>query len=357
MSKIFICHAEEDLPFLQEDLFGLIDALGLDYWYSEESVTRGVFDTAIVNALQEADWILLVMSPHSCASPYVKGEVIWTLDNKPAQLIALRISDCKPEEIHLRLLGFQYIDFTRNKKAAREKLIRDLVQREYHGYDRKAHREDLRKIQESLGTILSITQRDDELHTRCLSCRNYCANSDLTLNIGKIDSPEWTVIRTRETILSKTKEMLADAPESAEISYITNGLNVPPEIVRYFVDRFRGKNFRIIHNRPVTNEWKTMFQIIAEDSARVLHAPTGGVRLLLIRGKCGFICNSCALTDGGTAEDYIALYTTYERNLKMMKILFDHYWSQGVTRNKRVQRAGKSSNGAKHTAKRPRARR
>jgi hypothetical protein len=166
MTTVFICHANEDLPFVQEELVGLIRALGRHPWYAEKSIRRGIWPDAIVSALKEAALILVVLSPNAATSEYVKNEVEWALARKPSQTIGVLVQDCDIDSISLGLGRVEHIDFRGDRKPAREKLIESLVLREYHGYSRKAHQEDLERIQHHLESILEIAK---PARTTCLS--------------------------------------------------------------------------------------------------------------------------------------------------------------------------------------------
>lgn len=132
MSKLFISHASADRDFLELELVTLLGALGFEVWFAEEDIsTAEHWERSILDGLKNSDWIVLVMTPRSAKSEWVKDEVNWAIDERQGRIIPLLVEDCDPREFHIRLPRIQYIDFRVNKKIAREKLIKLLVDKEY----------------------------------------------------------------------------------------------------------------------------------------------------------------------------------------------------------------------------------
>jgi hypothetical protein len=132
MSRLFISHASADRDFVKHELVNLLSALGFDVWFAEEDIsTSENWERAIREGLKNSDWFVLVMSPRATHSEWVKDEVNWAIDQRQGRIIPLLVEDCDPSEFHIRLPRIQHIDFRRDKKLAREKLIKLLVDKEY----------------------------------------------------------------------------------------------------------------------------------------------------------------------------------------------------------------------------------
>jgi len=134
MTRAFVSHATSDRPFVVNELCGLLRALGLDVWYAEESIQSSQqWERAILSGLKASKWFVLVMSPRSAASEWVKDEVNWAMETRPGNIVPILIDDCDPMAFHLRLSRIQRLDFRSNKEQAREGLVAAIVNREYMG--------------------------------------------------------------------------------------------------------------------------------------------------------------------------------------------------------------------------------
>jgi len=132
MSKLFISHASSDREFVELELMGLLTALGFDVWFAEEDIsTAEHWERSILDGLKKSDWFVLVMSPRSERSEWVKDELSWAIDERQGRIIPILIDDCDSREFHIRLPRIQYIDFRDDRKVAREKLIKLLVDKTY----------------------------------------------------------------------------------------------------------------------------------------------------------------------------------------------------------------------------------
>jgi hypothetical protein len=75
--------------------------------------------------------MILVISPESAASEWVKAETAWALANLPGKLIPILLRETPSTDMHVRLPLLQHIDFRGRSTKAREDLIKYLVTREY----------------------------------------------------------------------------------------------------------------------------------------------------------------------------------------------------------------------------------
>src|SRR5262245_12710650 len=84
MLRWFISHASKDRHVVEGDLLELFKALGQTVWYPRESIrTTEEWERSIKVGLDSSDWFVLVMSPQSANSEWVKRELGWALRNRP----------------------------------------------------------------------------------------------------------------------------------------------------------------------------------------------------------------------------------------------------------------------------------
>jgi len=132
MSKLFISHATADRAFIETELMGLLSALGFEAWFAEGNIqTAEIWERSIATGLETSDWFVLVMTPRSAQSEWVKDEVSWAIDKRPGRIVPIILEDCNKADFHIRLPRIQHLDYRTDKKAAREQLIRVLVNAEY----------------------------------------------------------------------------------------------------------------------------------------------------------------------------------------------------------------------------------
>jgi len=132
MSRIFISHSSVDRGFVAQRLVRLLRALRFDVWYSPEDIRSAEhWERAIGAGLRSSQWFLLVMSPQSAESEWVRDELFWAMENLKGQIIPVLIRDCDPQAFHLRLSRIQHLDFRQDDQTAQETLIARLVDGEY----------------------------------------------------------------------------------------------------------------------------------------------------------------------------------------------------------------------------------
>lgn len=132
MPTIFISHAKEDREFVDGELVSLINALGFESWYAKTAIQSAEhWERSILAGLQASEWFMIIMSPSSAMSEWVKDEVNWAMEERVGRIIPLLIAECNPRDIHIRLPRIQHIDFGGNQKEAREELIRLLIDYNY----------------------------------------------------------------------------------------------------------------------------------------------------------------------------------------------------------------------------------
>ena len=111
MPICFISYANKDKSFVEKELLGLIKALRLESWYARESIEAAEqWETSILRGLEKSRWFILVMSPASAASKYVKKEIAWAMENLKGCIIPVMIQDCDQSEFHPELSKIQHME-------------------------------------------------------------------------------------------------------------------------------------------------------------------------------------------------------------------------------------------------------
>jgi hypothetical protein len=117
MTKIFLCHANEDKPQVR-DIYQRLKAEGFQSWLDEEDLLPGqLWDQEIRKALKASDFILIFFSQNSVLKRgYVQREMKLALDtweevpDGQIHTIPVRLDDCAIPEGFRR---FQWVDLFR----------------------------------------------------------------------------------------------------------------------------------------------------------------------------------------------------------------------------------------------------
>ena len=112
-TEVFVSHSHADQPFAER----LVDVLRhhqIPFWYSDAHI-RGAqeWHDEIGNALQRCDWFILVLSPDSVASRWVKRELLYALQQErfDGRIAPLLHRTCDSEQLSWTLPQLQCIDF------------------------------------------------------------------------------------------------------------------------------------------------------------------------------------------------------------------------------------------------------
>lgn len=123
MSSIFLSYSRKNEPFARK-LAQALSQVGLDVWLDVEDIPAGMkWSSAIQQGLDQANLLIVVISPDSMASTNVEDEWQYYLDNKKPVIPVL----FEPAKIHFQLARIQYIDFyAQSFEAAFSQLITEL---------------------------------------------------------------------------------------------------------------------------------------------------------------------------------------------------------------------------------------
>jgi hypothetical protein len=121
--KVFISYSRKDQDFAKQLAKSLLQ-VGFGVWLDIEDIPAGVkWSTAIQNALQTSEAMLVILSPDSMSSVNVEDEWQYFLDRGKTIIPIL----WRPCEIHFQLSRLQYIDFAHHNFAnSFDRLIAEL---------------------------------------------------------------------------------------------------------------------------------------------------------------------------------------------------------------------------------------
>jgi hypothetical protein len=111
--EVFLSHAAGDRRFADRLAVSLRQS-GVKVWYSETQLHGAdVWYQEIGAALRRCDWLIVVLSPASLKSRWVRHEVLYAL-NEPrydGQIVPVLQSDCDYTQVFWSLGNLQRIDF------------------------------------------------------------------------------------------------------------------------------------------------------------------------------------------------------------------------------------------------------
>lgn len=112
MTCVFISHSSLDRAAVEREIISPLRAHGIDLWYSTENIgTTSEWERQIHNGLTKCDWFLVVLSPRSIESEWVRREVHWAVKKRNGKIVPVMLETCEPEDLHLGLGPLQYVDF------------------------------------------------------------------------------------------------------------------------------------------------------------------------------------------------------------------------------------------------------
>ena len=124
--EVFLSHSSLDRQFA-DDLAGMMRRHGVPVWYSQTNILGAQqWQAEIGSALRRCDWFVVVLSPQSVNSMWVKRELSYALnqDRLENRIIPLRYQDADYEQLNWTLSIFQMIDFRGSFDAGSVALLR-----------------------------------------------------------------------------------------------------------------------------------------------------------------------------------------------------------------------------------------
>jgi hypothetical protein len=133
-SEAFLSHSSKDHAFVKR-LGATLIGHGVPVWYSEVNILGAQqWHDEIGKALDRCDWFILVLSPHSVKSKWVKRELQYVLqdDRYTDRIMPISFKACDTKLLSWTLASLQSVDFTKDFHSG----CRDMLRRWGIGYHR-----------------------------------------------------------------------------------------------------------------------------------------------------------------------------------------------------------------------------
>jgi hypothetical protein len=112
--EVFLSHSSLDRQFAT-NLAGVMRRHGIPVWYSQTNILGAQqWQDEIGAALQRCDWFVLVLSPNSAESMWVKRELSYALqqDRFEGRIVPIVYQPSNFQQLSWTLEIFQTVDFT-----------------------------------------------------------------------------------------------------------------------------------------------------------------------------------------------------------------------------------------------------
>lgn len=124
--EVFLSHSVRDAVFVKR-LAGSLRGARLRCWYSGRHIVgASQWQDAIGKALRRCDWFVIVLSPSSVESEWVKRELSYALGHSRYgnRIVPLLLRACKPDHLSWVLSTLQRVDFTKGFDRGLRDLLR-----------------------------------------------------------------------------------------------------------------------------------------------------------------------------------------------------------------------------------------
>ncbi len=125
-SEVFLSHSTKDRKFAAR-LADMLCTHGVPVWYSERNILGAQqWHDEIGAALGRCDWFLIVLSPNSVESIWVKRELLFALqqDHFEGKIVPLILKPCDFGKLSWTLSIFQMMDFSESFETGSRGLLR-----------------------------------------------------------------------------------------------------------------------------------------------------------------------------------------------------------------------------------------
>jgi len=124
--EIFLSHSSQDRLFVRR-LTRVLKENHIGYWYSATHI-RGAkqWHDEIGEALSRCDWFVVVLTPASVKSTWVKRELLFVLNESRynERIVPLLRKPCRHSELSWTLSEYQFVDFTSDFDAGCTQMLR-----------------------------------------------------------------------------------------------------------------------------------------------------------------------------------------------------------------------------------------
>jgi len=114
--SVFLSHSSKDRAFV-EKLANVLASHRIPVWYSRVDIQGAKqWHDEIGRGLKNSDWLVVVLSPNSVKSPWVKHEVLFALRSAKFnnRIVPVLLKDCKIDDLSWTLENFQIVSFIKS---------------------------------------------------------------------------------------------------------------------------------------------------------------------------------------------------------------------------------------------------
>jgi serine/threonine protein kinase len=126
--RVFVSHSSKDRAWVEREIVGFLERNGVPTWYAKADIhSAEQWERTIVQGLESSPWFLLVMSPRSAESEWVRDEVFWAMVKRPSRILPVLLESCDPWKFHIRVARIQHLDFHVDLARGQRDLLERLV--------------------------------------------------------------------------------------------------------------------------------------------------------------------------------------------------------------------------------------
>ena len=126
-NEVFLSHSDANWQFASS-IVEVLQRHGIPVWYSRINIVGAQqWHDEIGEALQRCDWFIVILSPDSVESMWVKRELSFALSEKRFEnnIVPLLYQSCNIKKLSWTLLSsFQLVDFTQSFEEGCRQLLR-----------------------------------------------------------------------------------------------------------------------------------------------------------------------------------------------------------------------------------------
>lgn len=124
--EVFLCHSSSDGDFANE-IAELLRRHNVPVWYGPTNIRGGQhWHDEVGEALERCDWFVILLSPHSIESIWVRRELMFALNENryDKRIVPVVIRACNHRKLSWTLSLRQLVDFTGDLEAGCRALLR-----------------------------------------------------------------------------------------------------------------------------------------------------------------------------------------------------------------------------------------
>lgn len=120
----FISHASADRKWMIAKVIQPLRVEGIRPWFSSEAIRSSTqWEREILKGLESCDWFCVVVSEKSATSDWVRDELFWAMQYRPARIIPIIKVHCDLYRFHIRLPRLHFVDLSQSSAVEQQKLI------------------------------------------------------------------------------------------------------------------------------------------------------------------------------------------------------------------------------------------